>query len=270
MESYEGKVALITGGSNGIGAAVARRLAGSGAQVVIADVDVDAGTALATELKGAFVRCDVREPAESEAAVAEAVAAFGGLDVVFLNAGVATGSGLDTDFDPVDYRRAMAINLDGVAYGVHAALPALRARGGGDIIATASMAGLTATPFDPVYAANKAAVVGLVRALGPTHEHEGIRVNALCPSFADTDILGSLRSQLEETGFPILEVGAVVEAFMNVLAAHRTGECWYVVSGRASEPFRFRGVPGPRVAATEQGGRQEPSSGDEQRNEQEG
>ncbi|MCW2915466.1 MAG: dehydrogenase [Actinomycetia bacterium] len=253
MESYEGKVALITGGSNGIGAAVARRLAGEGARVVLADVDVEAGTALAAELSGVFVRCDVREPAQCEAAVAAAVTAFGGLDLAFLNAGVATGCDLDTDFDPAAYRRAMAINLDGVVYGVHAALPALRARGGGDIIATASMAGLTAAPFDPIYGANKAAVVGLVRALGPAHENEGIRVNALCPSYADTDILVPLRSRLDETGFPILEVDTVVEAFMAILAAGRAGECWYVVPGRTSEPFRFRGVPGPRVAATERG-----------------
>ncbi|MCW2885435.1 MAG: dehydrogenase [Streptosporangiaceae bacterium] len=263
MESYEGKVALITGGSNGIGAAVARRLSGAGAKVVLADVDVDAGTALAAELNGVFVRCDVREPADSEAAVAAAGSAFGGLDLAFLNAGVATGSGLDTDFDPVAYRRAMAINLDGVVYGAHAALPALRARGGGDIIATASMAGITATPFDPIYGANKAAVVGLVRALGPAHEHERIRVNALCPSFADTDILVPLKAHLNETGFPILEVGDVVEAFMAILAAGRAGECWYVVPGRTPEPFRFRGVPGPRVAEEHQSPAA-PSTGNEQ------
>jgi NAD(P)-dependent dehydrogenase (short-subunit alcohol dehydrogenase family) len=262
--SYDGKVALITGGSNGIGAAVARRLAAAGARVVLADVDVDAGSALATELDGVFVRCDVREPAESQTAVTAAESAFGGLDLAFLNAGVATGCGLGTDFDPAAYRRAMAVNLDGVAYGVHAALPALRARGGGDIIATASMAGLTAAPFDPIYGANKAAVVGLVRALGPAHEHEGIRVNALCPSFADTDILVPLRSRLAETGFPVLEVGAVVEAFMAILAAGRTGECWHVVPGRPSEPFRFRGVPGPRAAAPEHETPGEPSPRTEQ------
>ncbi|MFD0534859.1 SDR family oxidoreductase [Actinomadura luteofluorescens] len=184
-----GKVALITGGSNGIGAAVARRLAREGARVVLADVDAEAGDALARELDGAFVRCDVREPADSEAAVAAAVDRFGGLDVAFLNAGVAGGGGVGDDFDLAAYRRAMGINLDGVVFGAHAALPALRARGGGDIVATASMAALTATPFDPVYGANKAAVVGLVRALGPTFAGEGVRVNALCPSFADTDIL---------------------------------------------------------------------------------
>ncbi|RSN50908.1 MULTISPECIES: SDR family oxidoreductase [Actinomadura] len=241
-----GKVALITGGANGIGAAVARRLAAGGARIVVADVDERGGAALADEIGGAFVRCDVREPADSEAAVAAAVDRFGGLDVAFLNAGVAGGGGVGDDFDPAAYRRAMSINLDGVVYGAHAALPALRARGGGDIVATASMAGLTATPFDPVYGANKAAVVGLVRALGPTYLPEGIRVNALCPSFADTDILEGIRGHLNETGFPILEVADVVEAFMSILAGDGAGEAWYVVPGRPSEPFRFRGVPGPR------------------------
>jgi NAD(P)-dependent dehydrogenase (short-subunit alcohol dehydrogenase family) len=246
VDSYEGRVALITGGAKGIGAAVARRLAGLGARIVIADVDVGGGTALADEIGGTFIRCDVREPAESVAAVGMAVERFGGLDLAFLNAGVATGCGLADDFDLEAYRRAMAVNLDGVVFGVRAALPALRARGGGDIVATASMAGLTATPFDPIYGANKAAVVGLVRALGPAVGPEGIRVNALCPSFADTDILTPLKDHLERTGFPILTVGAVVDAFMAILASGGVGECWHVVPGRPSEPFRFRGVPGPR------------------------
>lgn len=241
-----GKVALITGGSNGIGAAVARRLARGGARVVLADVDANAGTALAKELDAIFVRCDVREPVDSEAAVATAVERFGGLDIAFLNAGVAGGTGVGDDFDLAAYRRAMGVNLDGVVFGVHAALPALRARGGGDIVATASMAALTATPFDPIYGANKAAVVGLVRALGPAFGEENIRVNALCPSFADTAILTPMKQQLEETGFPILGVDDVVEAFMRVLGAGGTGDAWYVVPGRPSEPFRFRGVPGPR------------------------
>ncbi|WP_030173872.1 SDR family oxidoreductase [Spirillospora albida] len=248
MGAFEGtgKVALITGGSHGIGAAVARRLAGEGVRIVLADIDEEAGAALAKELDGAFARCDVREPADSEAAVALAVERFGGLDIAFLNAGIAGGGGIGDDFDLAAYRRAMGVNLDGVVFGAHAALPALRARGGGDIIATASMAGLTATPFDPVYGANKAAVVGLVRALGPTCAPEGIRVNALCPSFADTDILTPLKDHLERTGFPILEVTAVVDAFMDILNGDGAGEAWYVVPGRTSEPFRFRGVPGPR------------------------
>jgi NAD(P)-dependent dehydrogenase (short-subunit alcohol dehydrogenase family) len=243
---YAGKVAWITGGAGGIGAAVARRLAEEGARVLLSDVDVEHGTELAEEIDGAFVRCDVRDPADSRAAVAAATERFGGLDIAFLNAGVAGGCSLGEDFDAETYRRVMSINLDGVVYGVAAALPALRARGGGDIIATASMAGLTATPFDPIYGANKAAVVGLVRALGPNHLPEGIRVNALCPSFADTAILAGLKEHLERTGFPILDVADVVTAFMKILGSDGAGEAWYVVPGRPSEPFKFRGVPGPR------------------------
>ncbi|WP_019634452.1 SDR family NAD(P)-dependent oxidoreductase [Actinomadura atramentaria] len=240
------KVALITGGAGGIGAAVARALAGSGARLVLADVDAERGAALAAELDAAFVPCDVREPGDSAAAVATALDRFGGLDLAFLNAGIASGHGLGDDFDPVAYRRAMGVNLDGVVYGIHAALPALRARGGGDIIATASMAGLTPAPFDPVYGANKTAVVGLVRSLGPAYANENIRVNALCPSFADTDILIPLKSHLEATNFPILDVSDVVDAFFGILNTEGTGEAWFVVPGREPGPFKFRGVPGPR------------------------
>src|SRR6478752_7415890 len=122
----DGKVALVTGASSGI---------------VAADIQEDAGRAIADELEGAFVRCDVREPADSEAAVAVAVERFGGLDLVHLNAGISTGTSPGPDFDLEQYRRAISINLDGVVFGLQAALPALRARGGGAIVATASMAG---------------------------------------------------------------------------------------------------------------------------------
>lgn len=85
-----------------------------------------------------------------------------------------------------------------------------------------------------------------MRALGPAFAGENVRVNALCPSFADTGILAPLKGHLQETGFPILSVDDVVTAFMRILDADGTGEAWYVVPGRPSEPFGFRGVPGPR------------------------
>jgi NAD(P)-dependent dehydrogenase (short-subunit alcohol dehydrogenase family) len=243
----DGAVALVTGGSSGIGAAVARRLAAAGARVALADVDDDRGRALADELEGAYVTCDVRDPAASAAAVALAVDHFGGLDIVHLNAGVTTGCGFGDDFDLEAYRRAMAINLDGVVFGMQAALPALRARGGGTIVATSSMAGLVPVPMEPIYAANKHAVVGLVRSLGPQLAPEGIRVLALCPSFADTPILGEGKALLEELGFPILEVAQVVDTFVAMLDRGEPGQCWFVIPGRTSEPFGFRRAPGPRA-----------------------
>jgi NAD(P)-dependent dehydrogenase (short-subunit alcohol dehydrogenase family) len=248
MKSTEldGKVALITGAANGIGAAVARRVASLGAQVVAADVDDDAGQALADELGGLYVHCDVRELDANVALVAAAVDRFGGLDLVHLNAGIATGMSIGADFDLERYRRAMAINLDGVVFGVHAALPALIERGGGTIIATASLAGLTPVPLDPVYATNKAAVVALVRSLAGAHREQGVLVNALCPSFADTAIITGIKPFLEEAAFPILEVSEVVDTFIAMLDGEGTGEAWFVVPGRESQPFGFRGVPGPR------------------------
>jgi NAD(P)-dependent dehydrogenase (short-subunit alcohol dehydrogenase family) len=242
----DGKVAVVTGAANGIGAAVARRLAAQGAAVVVADVDAEAGQVVADEVGGTFVHCDVADPAASERAVGTAVDQHGGLDIAFLNAGVATGFGLGPDFDAEAYRRVMGINLDGVVYGVAAALPALRARGGGHIVATASLAGLTAVPLDPLYAANKHAVVGLVRSLGPPLAAEGIRVNALCPSFARTAIIEPISTLLDAGGVPVLDVDDVVDAFLAVIGGETTGDCWYVVAGRPSEPFRFRNVPGPR------------------------
>jgi NAD(P)-dependent dehydrogenase (short-subunit alcohol dehydrogenase family) len=247
IDKLKDGVALVTGGSNGIGAAVAERLTRSGTKVVLADLDEATGNDLAIRIGATFVRCDVREPQNLTAAVEVAESTYGGLDLVHLNAGVTTGCGLGEDFDLELYRRAMAINLDGVVFGVHAALPALLRRGGGQIVATASMAGIVAPPFDPVYVANKHAVVGLVRSLAVEYASQDIRVNALCPSFAETNIIEGIRPFLEETHFPILEVSEVVDAFFRIIEAERTGECWYVVPGRESEPFKFRNAPGPRV-----------------------
>ncbi|MEO3855978.1 SDR family NAD(P)-dependent oxidoreductase [Acrocarpospora sp. B8E8] len=238
-------IALITGGANGIGAAVARRLAADGAKIVLADVDDAAGQELAAGIGALYVRCDVSALADNEAAVAAALSAYGGLDLAFLNAGVTSGCGLGEDFDLARYRRAMGVNLDGVVFGVHAALPALTASGG-TIVATASMAGIVGVEADPIYAANKHAVVGLVRSLAGQLAPAGVRVQALCPSFADTAILGEFRDLLAELDFPILPVSDVVETFLRALESDGTGECWFVVPGRESAPFQFRGVPGPR------------------------
>lgn len=246
----QGRVALVTGASNGIGAAVSRRLAGLGAHVVCADVDDDAGAEVAAAIGGVYVHCDVRDLPDNEAAVAAAVEHFGGLDLVHLNAGISTGFGIGADFDLERYRRAMAINLDGVILGAHAALPALKARGGGSIIATSSMAGLVPVSLDPIYAANKHAVVGFVRSLGELLAPDRIRVNALCPSFAHTAIIKDIKPFLEDASFPILDVETVVDTFVAILDADRSGECWFVVPGRTSEPFAFRRAPGPRAEAS--------------------
>ncbi|QFZ18574.1 SDR family NAD(P)-dependent oxidoreductase [Saccharothrix syringae] len=240
---YPGKVALVTGAANGIGAAIARRLADGGARIVVADVVAERGEAVAEEVDGVFIQCDVRVPADSRAAAETAVARFGGLDIAVLNAGVVTGG---DGFDAERYRRVVATNLDGVVYGIEAVLPALRARGGGSVVAMASLAGLVPVPFDPVYGATKAAVVNYVRSYAPLVAHEGIRINVMCPGFAETPIIDGFRGVIHELGMSILEVSDVVDAFETVLASPGSGECWHLEVGAPTRPMVFATPPGPQ------------------------
>jgi NAD(P)-dependent dehydrogenase (short-subunit alcohol dehydrogenase family) len=250
-QRYDGRVAWVTGGANGFGAGAARRLAGLGAAVVVSDLDADNGEKIAAEVGGEFVRCDVTSYDDNLAAVARVVELHGRLDIAFLNAGISSGVGVGDDFDLDRYRLAMGVNLDGVVFGMHAALGAMSpvAEGGrgGRIVATASLAGIVATPFDPLYGANKHAVVGLVRAVGAAYADKGIFVNAICPGFADTNIVTpQAREALASIGVPLLAVDRVVDAFVAALESGEGGQCWFIQPGRPSEPFRFRNVPGPR------------------------
>lgn len=238
------RVALITGGASGFGAEVARQLVARGDRVVLCDVD-PSGQAVADALGGHFFRCDVSSCDEVVAVTEQAEQVHNGIDLFFLNAGIATGCGLEADFDLLAYRRAMGVNLDGVVFGAHAAFPVLQRRGGGAIVATASMAGLTGTAFDPVYGANKHAVVGLVRALGPAWQQHSITVNAFCPGFADTRILEPLRGVLEQMDVPIIPVEKAGASVLEVFDSTETGQAWLLQAGRDVMPYTFRGIPGP-------------------------
>ncbi|MGO9248008.1 MAG: SDR family NAD(P)-dependent oxidoreductase [Solirubrobacteraceae bacterium] len=240
------QVAIVTGAASGFGRALTQELAGRGVRVLACDVDEPGGRAVAEDAGALFVRCDVSDPEQSSAAVAIAVAEYGGLDMAFLNAGVATGTWPGESFDLAAYRRAMGVNLDGVVFGINAVLPAMKARGAGSIVATASLAGLAAVPMDPIYAANKHAVVGLVRSLGPALVHDGIRINAVCPGYSDTEIITPIRELLTDQGLPIIPVQRVTDAVIGLFDGDMTGECWFVQAGRESQAFRFGGIPGPR------------------------
>jgi NAD(P)-dependent dehydrogenase (short-subunit alcohol dehydrogenase family) len=243
--SLRDKVALVTGGASGLGAATCIALAEAGAEVVIADLDTAAGTELAQRLGGHFVETDVSDLDSDLAAVAFVTERCGGLDLAFLNAGVTSGCGLGEEFDLKLYRRAMGVNLDGVAFGIHAVLPALRARGGGAIVATSSLAGLTGVPLEPIYTANKHAVVGLVRSLGPALALENIRLNAVCPGFAETAMIVPIRDALIDSGLDIIAPATVAATVLGLFTGEMVGECWFIQPGRDPAPFKFRGVPGP-------------------------
>ncbi|KAB1141023.1 SDR family NAD(P)-dependent oxidoreductase [Streptomyces luteolifulvus] len=240
-----GKVAIVTGGASGLGRASALALAEAGARVVVADLDARGGREVADLVGGHFRACDVSDLDANRALVDFAQEQFGGVDIALLNAGVATGCGVGEDFDPARYRRAMGANLDGVVFGTHAVLPALRARGGGSIVATASLAGLAAVPLDPLYGANKHAVVGLTRSLGPALAQENVRFNAVCPGFAESRIIDPLREMLSAQQLPVIPAEVVADTVLRIVTGDGTGECWFIQPGREPEPFRFRSVPGP-------------------------
>ena len=244
----DGKAALVTGGAHGLGRAACGLLAARGARVLVVDVDEEAARAAAEAVGGEFLVADVSRLDDNRAMVAAARQRFGRLDFVYLNAGLASGCGVDGSFDEERYRRVMGVNLDGVVFGTHAALPLLE-QSGGAIVATASLAGLTSVPYDPLYAANKHAVVGLARALGPALAERGVRFNAVCPGFAESRMTEDIRGPLEEAGIPMIPAADVAEAVLALFTGEMTGECWFVQPGRESAAFEFRGVPGPRAAA---------------------
>ncbi|MDN5917847.1 MAG: SDR family oxidoreductase [Pseudonocardia sp.] len=239
-----GKVALVTGGASGIGAAAVQRLAAAGARVAVADRDADGATAVTERFGGLALPGDVTDPAAMPAAVAATEERFGRLDVVLLNAGITSGQSGITDLDVEAYRRIMGVNVDHIVFGLNAAVPALRRAGGGQVVATASLAGLVALPGDALYTATKHAVVGYVRSAAPTLAPEGIRINAVCPGFADTPLIANAKSQFGE--FPLLTADDVANAVEQIIERGEPGECWFVQPGRDPAPYGFRGVPGPK------------------------
>ncbi|MBP2370384.1 SDR family NAD(P)-dependent oxidoreductase [Pseudonocardia parietis] len=241
-----GKVALVTGGASGIGAAAVDRLAAAGAQVVVVDRDADGAAAVADKVGGSAFPADVTDPAALTASVAAAEERYGRLDVVLLNAGVTAGQSGIEDLDLEAYRRIVGVNFDHVVFGLTAAVPALRRAGGGHVVATASLAGLVAMPRGALYTATKHAVVGYVRSAATTLAAEGIRVNAVCPGFADTPLIAGVREQFGD--FPMLTADDVAAGIEGILERGEPGECWFVQPGREPAPYGFRGVPSPRGA----------------------
>jgi len=227
--------AVVTGGASGIGAATARLLAGEGYDVVVADVQDELGAATAAAIGGEFRHLDVSDPAAWPGALDRA-------DLVHLNAGVATGAADFASMTDEQYRRIVGVNLDGVALGAREAARAMAERGGA-IVATASVAGLIGFAGDPVYTLTKHAVVGLVRALGPTLAAQGITINAVCPGLVETPLVGEAAGMLRDAGFELLDPAAVARTVLAAATSGRSGECWTVLPGQEPAPFSFADLP---------------------------
>jgi NAD(P)-dependent dehydrogenase (short-subunit alcohol dehydrogenase family) len=214
--------ALVTGGASGIGAAIVARLEAEGYEVESLDI-----------VNG----FDVSDPNAWEA--------VGPVDLACLNAGVITGEA-DLGRLTVDqYRRALSVNVDGVVLGARRLAHVLEP--GSAIVATASLAGLVAVPDDPIYALTKHAVVGFVRSVAQQLAERGIRIQAICPGWADTPLTDdAFKGELTARGFRLLRAEDIAEAVLVAARSEGTGEAWIVQPGREPINYAFKGVPGPR------------------------
>ena len=247
-----GAHAVVTGGASGIGRATAERLSADGAHVCVVDLDAEGAAVVAAAIGGTSFAADMGESDQVDAAFAHAETTLGSIDIAFLNAGIAIGVSDLAALTDTDYVRIMRVNVDGVVYGLRAAIRAMRESGGGAIVATASLAGIIPFPPDPIYDLTKHAVVGLIRSAAPGLVAHGITANCVNPGITDTNIVGEHAKQLLAAAeFPIMEPSQIADAVAHAVVGGETGRCYVCQAGRDPIAYEFRDVPGPRTAGAE-------------------
>jgi NAD(P)-dependent dehydrogenase (short-subunit alcohol dehydrogenase family) len=240
MTDFGGKTAVVTGAASGIGRATAKALADAGATVWLLDVNDELGESAAAEARGTYTHLDVSDP--------DAWRGFYGtldqLDLLHLNAGIYDISLTDiTQVTDSRYRAYTGVNLDGVFFGLREAIPLLE-RTNGSVVVTSSMAGLMPLPGNPLYAATKWALIGLVRSVHGDLERRGIRINALCPGAVATPLMGEdPHAFFDKIGVPSFEPSVLAGTVVEMLASDRSGQAILHRPPGDPEVFEFARLP---------------------------
>ncbi|MFP6707995.1 MAG: SDR family oxidoreductase [Alphaproteobacteria bacterium] len=218
---FQEKIAVVTGGASGIGAACCRNFAARGAKVVVADLNGDGANAVAAEFGGLGIGCNVGDEGEVDALVAKVEDALGPIDILFNNAGINSGREiLNTDLSV--WSDQWQVNLMAHVYAVRAVLPRMIERGAGYLLHTASMAGILMSHGNLPYTVSKHAVVGLAEYLAVTHHHQGIRVSLLAPLGVRTPMLGDTDKPFaSNVAGPIREPEEVAEQVASAVEEER-------------------------------------------------
>lgn len=202
MSSFDGKVALVTGGASGIGRAAAQLYARDGAKVIVSDVSEQGGAEtvrLVEEAGGqaTFVRADVSNPQECETLVRRALEAYGRLDCAFNNAGIGGEQNLTADYSLEGWAQVLGVNLSGVFYCMKYEIPAMLKNGGGAIVNMSSILGQVGFATSPAYVTAKHGVIGLTQNAALEYAQQGIRVNAVGPAFIRTPLIAGLEQDAQ-------------------------------------------------------------------------